>query len=227
MGKECEKWLYLLWRKGKHERACAFQSIFIEPYPENLPTIPVCFKCNNSFSEDENYMSCYLEILKSKLYSQYVCHEQIRERLLSNPKLLNIINEQIQLINGHIQFSYDKNKFIRILKKLAVCHAGYEFDYVNSGSDIKIWYDFRFNLSKNEIIDFLQPIKLDVMSEISSRFSCNYCLAENCKTGDVFLLNNWTIVQEERYQCIAYFNDDKVCVKMVINDLLFCQATFD
>jgi hypothetical protein len=30
------------------------------PYPENLPTVPACFDCNNSFSEDELFLSLFM-----------------------------------------------------------------------------------------------------------------------------------------------------------------------
>lgn len=32
-----------------------------EPYPENLPVVPCCSKCNSSFSLDEEYVACLLE----------------------------------------------------------------------------------------------------------------------------------------------------------------------
>lgn len=37
------------------------KTFLIEPYPENLPTIPACFACNNGYSEDEKYVVCFLD----------------------------------------------------------------------------------------------------------------------------------------------------------------------
>ena len=41
------------------------KTFWVEPYPDNLPTIPACFPCNNGISFDEQYVTYYLEILKS------------------------------------------------------------------------------------------------------------------------------------------------------------------
>ena len=36
-----------------------------KPYPNNLPTLPSCRKCNNSFSLDEEYVMYLIDYLKS------------------------------------------------------------------------------------------------------------------------------------------------------------------
>lgn len=64
-GKEGELGYYTSWEKSK-SNGCIYcgesattrehtpsKTFLIEPYPENLPTIPACFACNNGYSEDE------------------------------------------------------------------------------------------------------------------------------------------------------------------------------
>lgn len=41
-----------------------------KPYPDNLGIVPACFKCNNSFSRDELFLSILIEKLKSKHLGQ-------------------------------------------------------------------------------------------------------------------------------------------------------------
>ena len=38
-----------------------------QPYPENLPVVPCCSKCNRSFSLDEEYVACLLECIGSNM----------------------------------------------------------------------------------------------------------------------------------------------------------------
>ena len=57
------------------------KAFLLEPYPENLPTIPACFECNNGYSEDENYVSCFLDVLKSYVYLDYTRQTQTDSRL--------------------------------------------------------------------------------------------------------------------------------------------------
>ncbi len=36
--------------------------VFLDlPYPENLPVVSACSSCNNSFSQDEEYLACLIE----------------------------------------------------------------------------------------------------------------------------------------------------------------------
>lgn len=64
-GKDGELGYYTSWEKSK-SNGCIYcgesvttrehtpsKTFLIEPYPENLPTIPACFACNNGYSEDE------------------------------------------------------------------------------------------------------------------------------------------------------------------------------
>ena len=36
-----------------------------DPYPENLPVVPACNPCNNSFSLDEEYLACLIECART------------------------------------------------------------------------------------------------------------------------------------------------------------------
>lgn len=71
---------YTSWKKS-NENGCIYcgddaktrehvpsKAFLVEQYPENLPTMLACFKCNNGYSEDENYVACFLDMLKSKVY---------------------------------------------------------------------------------------------------------------------------------------------------------------
>jgi hypothetical protein len=43
-----------------------------KPIPIDLPTLPACFLCNNSFSEDELFLALLVQIMKKRFYgSQY------------------------------------------------------------------------------------------------------------------------------------------------------------
>src|SRR5580700_2734927 len=36
-----------------------------QPYPDNLPVVPACHRCNTSFSADEEYLACLIECAKA------------------------------------------------------------------------------------------------------------------------------------------------------------------
>lgn len=57
--------------------------------------------------------------------------------------------------NGKVYFKPDEKRILRILRKLARGHAGFELDYVNLDNiEPEVWYEFVFNMSQNEIEEF-------------------------------------------------------------------------
>ena len=72
------------------------KAFLVEPYPENLPTIPSCFKCNNGFSFDEQYVSYYLDTLRNYIYAEYQCAENITNVRGNNYVPEQLINTQIK-----------------------------------------------------------------------------------------------------------------------------------
>lgn len=68
------------------------KAFLIEPFPENLSTIPACFECNNGYSGDEKYLACFLGILKSNLYEDFSRKEQTNHRLEKDRKLQMLLS---------------------------------------------------------------------------------------------------------------------------------------
>lgn len=105
---------------------------------------------------------------------------------------------------GEIHFTYDHDRFVRIINKLAICHSGYDFDYVNFEGPVNTEFEFSFMLTPKQKERFLTPQTMNKVPEISSRYTCNYCVAKNIETGEIFLLNDWVIVQDQRYKYHIY-----------------------
>ena len=90
------------------------------------------------------------------------------------------------------------------------------------------WFEFAPFLNEEQKQLFLQPQVMDKLPEISSGFSCNYCVLENLETGESFLLNDWIVVQDQRYKYHIYINETGgITVKMVILEILYCQVDFN
>lgn len=231
---------YTNWEKGR-QNGCIYcgktagtrehvpsKSLLIEPFPENLPTIPACFECNNGFSADEEYFICFLEVLKSKVYVNYLISEHVSSILSKKESLHQLIESQIFSKDGYIYPSFDADRFTRIITKLAIGHAGYEYDDSNFDGATGLWFEFASNISEEYKAEFESPKLLDVIPEISSRFSCNACIIQNVDSGEAFALSDWISVQDKRYSYNVSLNDSGgVSVKMIILDFLYCQVDFE
>lgn len=231
---------YTCWEKGRPS-GCIYcgkpantrehvpsKTMLIEPFPENLPTIPACLACNNGFSADEEYFIRYLEVLKNKVYLDYSISAHVKKILSQKQSLQHLIESQILSKEGYIFPNFDTNRFSRIITKLAIGHAGYEYDDLNFEGANGLWYDFLPNISDEKKAEFQSPKLMDVIPEISSRFSCNACIIQNIESGEKFVLSDWIPVQNQRYSYNVILNESGgVSVKMIILDFLYCKVDFE
>lgn len=200
-----------------------------EPYPEDLATIPACFDCNNGFSEDEKYVSCFLDVLKETAYLDYTQRVETSKRLEKDKKLKLLLDTQIRKSDGKINYTLDESRLCRILKKLAQGHAGFEIDHVCfKNADIKVWYDFVFNMSESAVDDFEEIIQTDIAPEIGTRAGMTPFVVQNIETGEAAGFILWNDIQENQYRYQVSYNDDGgICVKIVIFEVLYCRVDFD
>lgn len=202
------------------------KTFLIEPYPENLPTIPACFACNNGYSEDEKYVACFLDLLKSQIYLDYTQQEQTKLRLLKDEKLNKTLQEQIWIENGKVYFKPDAKRILRILRKLARGHAGFELDYINfDNTEIEVWYEFVFNMSPNDIEEFDDIPAYSLYPEVGSR---GMYLIQNLSTGAAYTFARWIDVQNGQYRYqVSYDDNSNIVVKIVIFEFLYCRVVLE
>lgn len=230
---------YTSWEKDK-DNGCIYcgkpattrehipsKAFLIEPFPENLFTIPACFECNNGFSKDEEYMACYLDVLRSYVFQDYVCNENTRQKLQQNESLRELLNRQIEYTDGILKYTYDVDRFKRIITKLAKCHAGFEFDLVDFDRIPDVRFDFIFNLSDEQREAFEQIHLDDKITEVGSRMDNTMCIIQDINTGNAFVFYQWNEIQENQYRYQVFRNaQDGVSVEIVIYELLFCCVDF-
>ena len=200
-----------------------------EPYPDNLPTIPACFACNNGYSEDENYVACFLDILKSQVYYDYLVPEQTNSRMAKDKKLQNILQEQIKTQDDKVFYQLDKQRFDRILLKLARGHAGFEFDYVDfDNTNVKIWYDFLFHIPDEILQNFESVPEADIAPDVGLRAAGSPFILQNITLDEATSLSIWNEVQENRYRYQVFQNKkENITVKIVVLEFLYCVVEFD
>ena len=135
-----------------------------QPLPSDLPTVPSCYKCNNSFSSDELYSAMLIKLLRTK-YDGYELNNSDLERL--NRKEGQEANQFV--LDHENELSYiDNDRLERVLIKLARSHAVYElydcFEYdKNSRFNIDLFYDFKPFIDQNTIEEISSIILLDDM----------------------------------------------------------------
>ena len=208
-----------------------------KPLPSDLPVLPACQKCNNGFSSDELYTKAYITCLKEILdnnNSDYLRIETTdrKETREAKDAVKEAIDKKV--------ISYD-NRVGRVLLKLAIGHATYELSegYYSlkwNGTPLYTRYIIKSTVSDAEWndLEYAEPMNDKMLPEIGSRVFRNLLVLQmplvNFETKEQSNLNltmmDWTDIQGGVYRYIAYFEGDKLVVKMIIMDYLYGEVVF-
>ena len=192
--------------------------VFLDkPYPENLPVVPACNKCNHSFSLDEEYLACLIECAKKgSIDPQFIRRCKIRNILRKKPKLRERL-KQAMLSNGDsISFSVEDVRVNNVVLKLAKGHSVYEFNEPKLEPPSSLTYTPIHLLDVKSRERFESPILFEKSPEVGCR------AMQRMAFCDFSPHSTWIEVQPKRYR---YLITDGV-VRIVINEYLACEISW-
>lgn len=218
--------------KPSNTREHCPSKVFLEkPYPDDLPVLPACFECNNSFSSDELYTKMYMDSIgySSGFYNNI---SPLLKKHMSENTAFNDAKRDYEyyIENG---FFPENNKILRILTKLAICHLVYELYecYSIEGCEVQpsmIKYTFLLdkNVSSSQI---KEPIILEhSLPMVGTRVYNHIFVCEPITShplAEPILIMEWTDVQQYCY--VTWMDsDESFKVRLLINDLLYAEITF-
>lgn len=123
-----------------------------KPYPKDLPTLPSCHVCNNSFSEDEQYLMYLIDFLKSVEENQ---GESIRAKVEKtyrhSSSLEDRMFESIKIDEDEsVFFAIETNRVVRVLVKIAHCLMVYRYCRDFNMDAFSTMYRFMPQLSESD-----------------------------------------------------------------------------
>lgn len=157
---------------------------FDRPYPNNLPTIPSCRKCNNSFSLDEQYLMYLIDYLKSvecnngefvrTIAKKTFCHNEELENRMINSLSIERCGKPI--------FSIESNRINRVIQKIAQCLFMYHYNEEVSSSQITCRWSFLSQLSLIQKLA-IEQINFTIIQEGLVKYYCTsqeigFCLCD-------------------------------------------------
>lgn len=195
----------------------------------NLPVLPACHACNNSFSADELYTKYYIQYLEewnnNTLPALVASDETIKREAHDDADAF---------INTKGLNASDRVK--RILAKIAKGHVVYELSEImdaNSGwSTIDIRYSVKRMMDEYQWKRLIEPVPLNHRSfpEIGSRQYTEIIIVEHPSGADVAEGNaylDWIDIQPEIYSYIAFFDSDhEIVVRIIIRDCIWASVRF-
>lgn len=211
--------------EGHPERMCCYcgdfadtvdhvpPKVFLDkPYPENLPVVPCCKKCNREFSLDEEYVAVLFECVRWQTFdSNQFKREKVRKIVEHNPAIQQTVMETVHpLLDGHISINSENIRLNKVLTKLIAGHLRFEgLDqwFLHDGLEIQLYQDIHAN--QEFYGRFHAPIYSGLLPEVGSR--ALMALVENGDAG-----NMWFTVQSGNYEyCVAPDNSE---VRIIIQD---------
>ena len=187
--------------------------VFLDkPYPDNLPVVPCCKKCNEEFSYDEEYVAVLLECVRWQTFNpEEFKREKVRKIIEHNPAILKTVRESVHpLLDGHFTVDPDNVRLRKVLTKLIAGHLRFEgLDqlFLHEGLDIHFYQDIY--TSREFYEEFHSPIYSGLLPEVGSR--ALIAMVEQGYAG-----SPWLPVQPNMYAyCVAPDNSE---VRIIIQN---------
>ena len=194
-----------------------------EPHPQNMPVVPCCHKCNHDFSLDEEYVACFIDCMKENTVDpNKIQREKTRNSLMHSPRLQERIASQIRDFGGTTIYDIEKERFEKVIHKLAFGHLAYENEMLlwDSTCDISMRLLPEMSYSQKQL--FLKPYIGDILPEVGCRSLLNNAVLISDDNGGCTFLSDWITVQENRYRyCVS---PDSSKVKFIIADYLAAEV---
>ena len=206
------------------------KSLLDKPYPENLPVIPVCRKCNESFSGDELYFGMFLEAVLSgstvpkrqrttSARDRFAHYDRMRERIERGRREYRTTAGETQIV-----WNPEMAPVHTVIEKNARGHVFYEWGEPALGEARGTAAVPLVSLSEEKRLAFLRgpaPGGLVGWSEIGSR------MTERLIAGADMDAWGWIVVQEGRYRYRVEECGDGFRVASILAEYLATETVID
>jgi hypothetical protein len=191
-----------------------------KPFPENIPVVGSCLKCNNGFSLDEEYFACLIEcIISGTTDLEKLSRESIIKILKRKPQLKTLLDSSFVIENGNSYFKIDPKRIENIVLKLAYGHAKFENSETQFEQPSHIGFAPLESLTEEQQNSFFEVTELYKAPEIGSRAMQNIYVNQHG-----VLVDNWVNVQDGIYQYSVTPTLGNLKVRILIWNYLACEV---
>lgn len=193
-----------------------------KPLPTNLPIVSACRKCNESFSQDEEYVACLIEcVIFGTTNPESLKREKIKRIFNERPSLLKRISEsRIEDEENNILWRVEVKRLRKIILKLARGHLAYELNVFHFEEPDILECVPIGTMSDEEFLSYNLIPAEDFLPELGSRAFISLWKNPNLEWS------HWQNVQEERYRYrVEQGNGDKV--QFVLSEYLACTVIWN
>ena len=204
------------------------------PYPENLPVVGCCKKCNKGFSGDEQYLVCLVEsALCGSTDPSKIQRPSVARILQNTPALRARIEAAKTETNDHVMFAVEHPRVANVMLKLARGHAAFELSQPCRIEPDHFWCQQLTDLPAAARKEFDAAHVQDVFGEVGSRGMQRMLVTQvtlQSESGDQrqlgLIVNDWVEVQDGRYRYLAIDDVGGVVIRIIVSEYLACEVAW-
>lgn len=202
------------------------------PFPENLPVVGACKRCNHSFSKDEQYFVCFLQsVLDGTTNPKEIKRPSIARAMERSPALRARIEATKVLNQGRFIFYPEEERIKNVMLKLARGHAAFELSQLCKDEPEHFWCGPLEALSQEQRDTFDAVHIQQLFGEVGSRNMQRMYVVEaklQNRSGNrdklQLIVNDWVEVQEGYYRYLAVDDVGGIIIRIVISEYLACEV---
>jgi hypothetical protein len=188
-----------------------------EPYPTNLPVVPSCRLCNQSFSLDEEYVACLIECARmGSVRMDDLRREKIRRILKRKPALVSRLSQARKETANEAFFNVETERLRDVALKLARGHAAFELNLPQLDDPSVVTVLPLASMASDTREEFETPERFSFWPEVGSRAMQRLVINE-------IGASEWITVQTGRYRYLTSVGAG-VLVRIVISEYFACEA---
>ena len=204
------------------------------PYPDNLPVVGSCSRCNQSFSKDEEYFVCLIEsALCGSTDPDKITRPTVARILRNSPALRARIESAKSETGGRIHFATESKRIANVMMKLARGHAAFELGQPCRTEPDHFWCGPLSALSDDERDGFHSAHVQQLFGEVGSRGLQRMLVtqitlrsASDEQSVLPLLMNDWVDVQEDLYRYLAIEDVGGLVIRIVVAEYLGCEVAW-
>lgn len=190
-----------------------------DPLPANLPVVPACNTCNQSFSKDEEYVACLLEVIRTGSPSPAPqMRPKIRSILEQRPSLTARLRSAMRVSEEDLLWVPEDERVAHVVLKLARGHAAYELCEAQLNPPDRIETIPLSFLSDGQRVEFERPATARIWPEVGSRAMQRLAVEDWPDARQ-----RWIVVQPARYRYLTSI-EYGVTVCIILSEYLACEV---
>jgi hypothetical protein len=145
--------------------------VFLDkPYPENLPVVGACLRCNKNASLNEEYVACLLEVAACGTVDPAgLRRTKIARTLAAKPRLTARLAASLESNGQYLIGGEDSTRLSAVIEKMARALWVYETSETAGGGGAAVRYAQIAQLSSAQLDSFRTLAPPDILPEVGSR----------------------------------------------------------